>query len=145
MSIVAYIWPIALVVMANTVYQVCAKSMPGNINPLAALTVTYMTACLSSLFLYLALNRGGGSLLSEYTKLNWVPFVFGFSLVALEVGFIFAYKAGWQVSTASIVQAAFLAIALIFVGFILYHEPLSWNKIAGIVICIVGLIFINWK
>ena len=38
----AYIWPIALVVFSNVVYQICAKSMPRGINPLASLTVTYL-------------------------------------------------------------------------------------------------------
>ena len=142
---VAYIWPIALVVFANVMYQICAKSMPADINPLAALTVTYMVAFLSSGVLYFALNRGSANLIAEYGKLNWVPFVFGLVLVALEVGFIYAYKAGWQVNTAAIVQSAFLAVALIFVGLLLYHEPLSWNKLAGVGICIVGLVFINLK
>lgn len=142
---IAYIWPIALVVFANIMYQVCAKSMPVDINPLAALTVTYAVALLSSGILYFALNRSSANLIAEYGKLNWVPFVFGLVLVALEVGFIYAYKAGWQVNTASIVQSAFLAVALIFVGLLIYHEPLSWNKFAGVGICIVGLVFINLK
>ncbi len=142
---IAYIWPIALVVFANVMYQICAKSMPVDINPLAALTVTYMVAFLSSGILYFALGRGSANLLAEYSKLNWVPFVFGLVLVALEVGFIYAYKAGWQVNTAAIVQSAFLAVALIFVGLLIYHEPLSWNKLAGVAICIVGLVFINLK
>ena len=142
---IAYIWPIALVVFANVMYQICAKSMPVDINPLAALTVTYMVAFLSSGVLYFALNRGSANLIVEYSKLNWVPFVFGFVLVALEVGFIYAYKAGWQVNTAAIVQSAFLAVALIFVGLLLYHEPMTWNKLAGVGICIVGLVFINLK
>ncbi|MDO4869795.1 MAG: EamA family transporter [Bacillota bacterium] len=142
---IAYIWPIALVVFANVMYQVCAKSMPGDINPLAALTVTYMVALLSSGILYFALNRGSANLIAEYSKLNWVPFVFGLVLVGLEVGFIYAYKAGWQVNTAAIVQSAFLAVALIFVGFMIYHEPITWNKLIGVGICVVGLIFINMK
>ena len=142
---VAYIWPIALVVFANVMYQICAKSMPASINPLAALTVTYFIAMVSSGVLYFAINRGDANLLAEYGKLNWVPFVFGTVLVALEVGFIYAYKAGWQVNTASIVQSAFLAVALIFVGFLLYHEPLTWNKLVGIAVCVVGLVFINLK
>ena len=142
---IAYIWPIALVVFANVMYQICAKSMPVDINPLAALTVTYMVALLSSGILYFALYRGSANLIAEYSKLNWVPFVFGLVLVALEVGFIYAYKAGWQVNTAAIVQSAFLAVALIFVGLLIYHEPLSWNKLAGVGICIVGLVFINLK
>lgn len=142
---VAYIWPIALVVFANVMYQICAKSMPVAINPLAALTVTYAMAAFCSCGLYFALNRGSANLLAEYSKLNWVPFVFGLVLVGLEVGFIYAYKAGWQVNTAATVQSAFLAVALIIVGFLIYHEPMTWNKLVGVGICIVGLVFINMK
>lgn len=140
----SYIWPIALVVLSNVVYQICAKSVPEGMNPLASLTVTYLVGAVTSGILFFALNKDG-SLLREYGKLNWVPFVFGIALVGLEVGFIYAYKAGWQVSTASIVQSSFLAAALILVGFLLYGEALTWNKIAGIIICLIGLVFINYK
>ena len=64
-------------------------------------------------------------------------------IVGLEVGWIYAYKAGWQVSTGFIVQSAFLAAALLLVGYVLYHESLSWNKIVGVMICLIGLGFIN--
>ena len=82
-------------------------------------------------------------LLREYANLNWVPFVFGVALVGLEMGYIYAYKAGWPVSAAAIVQSSFLAVALLVAGFFLYHEPISLNKVAGIFICMVGLYFIN--
>ena len=140
----AYIWPLSLVIFSNIVYQICAKSMPKDLNPFASLTVTYLVAFLVSGILFFAL-RDDTTLLREYGKLNWVPFVFGLVLVGLETGFIFAYKAGWEVSTASIVQSSFLAVALIIVGFILYHETLTWNKLLGVGICLVGLVFINMK
>ncbi len=140
----AYVWPIALVVLANVMYQICAKSMPQEINPLAALTVTYLVAAISSAILFFALDRDA-NLLREYGKLNWVPFVFGIVLVGLEVGFLFAYKAGWQVSTVSIVQSAFLAVILIFVGFLFFHEALSWNKLVGVAVCLIGLFIINYR
>ena len=69
----------------------------------------------------------------------------GVVIVGLEVGWIYAYKAGWPVSTAFIVQSAFLAAALLAVGYILYHENLTWNKILGVIICLIGLVFINLK
>lgn len=139
-----YIWPIILAVLSNVFYHICAKSMPEGINPLASLTVTYLVGAVTSSILFCVLYKDT-SLIKEYSKLNWVPFVFGFSLVGLEVGFIYAYKAGWQVSTAAVVQSAFLAVALVFIGLLLYHEALTWNKLLGVVICLIGLVFINYN
>lgn len=144
LAVISYVWPILLVVLSNVAYQICAKSVPEGMDPLASLTVTYLVGTIFSGVLFFALHPGA-SLLREYGKLNWVPFVFGVVLVGLEVGFIYAYKAGWQVSTASIVQSAFLAVALLFVGLLLYHEALTWNKLFGTLICLVGLAFINCK
>ncbi|MEE0957958.1 MAG: EamA family transporter [Ruminococcus sp.] len=140
----SYVWPIALVVLSNVVYQICAKSMPDGLNPFAALTITYLVGALASAVLFFALGKQPNPL-KELSNLNWTPFVLGLVIVGLEVGFIYAYKAGWEVSTASLVQGVALAVILVFVGFLLYKEGLSWNKLVGIGICIVGLFFINYK
>lgn len=138
----SYIWPVALVITANVFYQICAKSVPHEIDPFASIIVTYLVGAAVSTLLYFVLGPGE-SLAKEFGKLNWAPFVLGFAIVGLEAGWIYAYKAGWQVSTGFIVQSAFLAIVLLFVGYFLYHEALTWNKILGIVICLIGLVFIN--
>ena len=127
---ISYVWPIALVVFSNTLYQICAKEVPAGINAFASLTVTY---------------RNGANLLQEYGRLNWAPFVLGLVILGLEAGWIYAYKAGWPVSTAFIVQSAILAGFLLAVGYALYREPLAWNKVAGVVICLIGLYVINYK
>ena len=139
-----FAWPIALVVLSNVVYQICTKSVPEGMDPFASLTVTYLIAAAASTVFYLALNRSG-SLAREMTKLNWAPIALGIVIIGLEVGFIYAYKAGWQISTVSVVQSAFLAVALIVVGRLIYHEALTWNKAIGVVICLIGLAFINLK
>lgn len=139
-----FIWPITLVVLCNVIYQICAKSVSGSVNPLASLTVTYMVGALCSAVLYFALSQHA-NLLREISKMNWASYFLGLVVVGLEVGFIYAYKAGWQVSTVSIVQSSFLAVLLMVVGTLLYHETLTWNKIIGVLICMIGLIFINWK
>lgn len=138
----SYIWPIALVVFANTLYQICAKSVPVQMHPLASLTVTYAVGAVVCAIMYYLLNPHG-NMIKEYTRLNWAPFVLGLVVVGLEVGFIYAYQAGWQVSTASIVQSAFLAVTLLFTGYFLYHEALTPSKLAGVLICLVGLYFLN--
>lgn len=139
-----YVWPIMLVVLSNVVYQICAKSVPSNVNPFASLTVTYIIGAICSAAMYFILDKQA-NIVKEVAKMNWAPYVLGLVVVGLEVGFIYAYKAGWQVSTASIVQSSFLAVALIFVGLLLYNEALTWNKLVGVVICLVGLVFINLK
>lgn len=138
----SYVWPMALVVLSNTLYQICAKSVPGGMNPFASLTVTYLIGAAASGLFYVALGDGTG-LLQEYAKLNWAPFVLGFVIVGLEVGWIYAYKAGWPVSTAFILQSAVLAGFLLAVGWFLYREPVTWNKVVGIVICLIGLYFLS--
>lgn len=136
------IWPIALVVLSNIVYQICAKGVPKDMDAMASMTITYIVGAVCSGIMFFVMNRHG-NLLQEYTKMNWAPIFLGVSVVGLEVGFIYAYKNGWAVSTASIVQSAFLAVALLFVGALLYHETINISKIIGVGFCLVGLFFLN--
>lgn len=138
----SYAWPIGLVVLSNVVYQICSKAMPQDMSPFVSLGITYVVAAIASLTAFFALGRQAG-LANELHKANWAPFVLGIVIVGLEVGFIFAYRAGWEVSVASVVQSSFLAVALLVVGHLLYGEALSPTKLLGIVICLVGLYFIN--
>jgi drug/metabolite transporter (DMT)-like permease len=140
----AYIWPVALVVLSNTIYQLCAKSVPEGMNPLASLTVTYLIGAVVSCVLYYILNRDA-NLLREIRLTNWAPVVLGIVIVGLEVGFIYAFRAGWQVSITQIVTSAMVAVILIFVGHLLYREAITWNKIVGIIVCLAGLVLINYR
>ncbi len=113
-------------------------------NPLASLTVTYLVGAVVSCAMYFILNRNA-NLLREIRLTNWAPIVLGIVIVGLEVGFIYAFRAGWQISMAQIVSSAVLAVILIFVGYLLYHEAITWNKIVGIIICLAGLVLINYR
>jgi drug/metabolite transporter (DMT)-like permease len=139
---ITYIFPVVLIIVSNIVYQICAKSVPASVNPLASLTVTYTVGAVASAVLYFLLNKNA-DLLREYQHLNWAPFVLGVVIVGLEAGFLYAYKAGWPVSTVTVVQSAFVAVALLVIGYFFYREQITWNKVVGILICLVGLGFIN--
>ena len=143
----SYLWPIGLVVISNIMYQICAKEVPTGMNAFASLTVTYVVAAISSVIFFFILggNSEGTGLMGEYSKINWAPFILGVAIVGLEVGWIFAYKAGWEVSTGFIVQSAVLAIFLLALGYFMYHEVLTWNKLVGVAVCLVGLVIINLK
>lgn len=87
--------------------------------------------------------RTGRLFLQEYTHLNWAPFVPGVALVGLEVGSIYMYRVGWNVNNGYMMQSICIMIALVFVGLLLYHETLTPRKIIGIIICLIGVVFIN--
>ncbi len=138
----SYIWPIALAILSNVLYHICAKTTPEGIHPFASLTATYLTGAVLSAILYYVLAPQA-NLVKECSRLNWAPFALGIVIVGLEGGWLYAYKAGWQVNTGFIVQSAFVSVLLLFVGYFLYHEALSWNKLLGTAICLLGLVFIN--
>ena len=138
----SYIWPIALAILSNVLYHICAKPTPEGVHPFASLTVTYLTGAVLSAVLYYVLAPQA-NLVKECSRLNWAPFALGIVIVGLEGGWLYAYKAGWQVNTGFIVQSAFVSVLLLFVGYFLYREALSWNKLLGTAICLLGLVFIN--
>ncbi len=141
-----YVWPVLLVVLSNTVYQICTKGVPENMNPFASLIITYLVGATVAFIMFLILGDSR-DILTELKKANWTSFVLGIVLVWLEVGFIYAYKAGWKVSAAKIVTSSILGVILIVVGYVGYKEAITWNKnkIVGVIICLAGLGLINLK
>jgi len=136
------VWPIALIVISNIFYNICSKETPPAIDPFASLTVTYFVGALVSLVLYYTLNKNG-NIIQELKNINWSGFVLGLAIVGLEAGSIYMYKAGWNISSGHIVHSIILSICLVFVGALIYHEIITLTKIAGILICMLGLYLIN--
>ena len=125
------IWPILIVILSNTFYNICMKSMPSDVNPFGALMVTYLVATVISaiIFVYMV---GPSNVSFELSKINLTSVILAIAIVGLEVGYVFVYRAGWAVNTASVVANIGLACVLIFVGYFLYKENVSLNQIAGI-------------
>ena len=139
---ISMIWPIALIVLSNIFYNICAKEMPAGINPFASLSVTYLVGALFSALLYFALNKDA-NLLQEYVHLNWTSFVLGLAVVGLEAGSIYMYKAGWEMSRGQLVYSILLALCLILIGVTVYHESLDTSRIIGVILCMAGLILLR--
>ena len=118
------------------------KSMPNDVNPFGALMVTYFVAAIISavIFTYVV---GPSNLSVEISKINWTSIILALVIVGLEVGYVFVYRTGWQISNASVVANIGLACVLLIVGYCLYKENVSFRQILGIFVCMVGLILIN--
>lgn len=137
------IWPILIVILSNTFYNVCMKSMPGDVNPFGALMLTYFVAAIISAIIFLFMVGPSNAVL-EISKINWTSIILAIAIVGLEVGYVFVYRVGWSVSIASVVANIGLACVLIVVGYFLYRENVSFNQILGIAVCMIGLILINF-
>ena len=138
----AMFWPILLIVGAELVYQICAKSTPAQIDPLASLTVTYLVGAVTSAVMYFLLHRGG-NLLREYSHINWSAIALGVAIVGLEVGSIYLYKVGWTVSTGPLVKNICVMVAMVLLGALAYREVITPTKLLGIIICLIGVVIIN--
>jgi drug/metabolite transporter (DMT)-like permease len=131
-----------LIVISNVFYNIAQKSTPQNANPMAALLVTYLTAISVTLVAFL-FTRSEKGFMQSFAALNWTSIVLGFAILGLELGFLLAYRAGWNISVGSLVANILLALMLIPVGILFYHESFNVYKVIGACFCIVGLILIN--
>lgn len=138
----SYALPIVLVVLSNVFYNISQKSTPSDVNPWISLLTTYMTAGLITIFLYLA-NRPTKPFMESMRQVNWTSFLLGFAIVGLELGYLLAYRVGWDISVGSVVANIILALLLIPIGVLFYQEGFGPTKMLGIVFCLVGLILIN--
>ena len=139
---ISLIFPMVLVVLANTMYNICTKLTPGDVDPFVTLIFTYVTATIVTIILFFVISRPE-NVAFEISKINWTSIVLGISIVGLETGYILIYRAGWKVSNASVVANICLACTLLIVGFVAYKENISLKQVLGIVICIVGLILVT--
>ena len=138
----SYLWPVGLIVFTNIIYNIATKSTPESANPYLSLVVTYFTGMVVTFLLYW-LSRPQASLVSNLRTLNWSSWQLGLAIVGLEVGYIYLYRAGWNISVGSLVCNILLAVALVLIGVLFYKEQLRLTQIAGIACCIIGLVLIN--
>lgn len=135
-------WPILVVVAANTIYNICAKSTPEAVQPFASLTVTYFVAAVLSAVMFFITSRNK-DIIAEFSNLNWTAFVFGCSIVGLEFGYIYVYRVGWKMGIGSLVANVVLACVLLILGMVLYKQNISFKQIIGFILCLGGIVLIS--
>ena len=103
------IWPLLIVVGANTIYNISTKSTPSDVNAFASLATSYFIAMLGSVVMFF-LTADSKNLLMEISKTNWSALALGIAIVGLEFGYICIYRAGWKIGVASLVVSYFSVV-----------------------------------
>ena len=135
------IWPLLIVVGANTIYNISTKSTPSDVNAFASLATSYFIAMLGSVVMFF-ITSDSKNLLVEVSKTNWSALALGIAIVGLEFGYICIYRAGWKIGVASLVANISLACVLLLIGLFVYKEVITLKQLLGMGICAVGLMLI---
>jgi drug/metabolite transporter (DMT)-like permease len=134
--------PLLLVVGGSLLYHVAAKSVPKTLEPFGALIGVYATALAASLIAYALARRGA---MPIHIAGLWHPTVaaVGIGALMIELGFLLTYRAAWPVSIASVMTNGLVAVLLIPVGAAIFGETISAVRVAGIVLCLLGISLIQ--
>jgi len=139
-----FYFSISLAIASSALYHFSQKGTPANANPAVAISVTYVVAFLLTLSLLLFLPAKKG-ILAEVRQLNWASYLLAFSIVGLEVGFLLVYRAGWNIGIAAVLVNVVASLILVPVAIFVFKEELSLLNIIGILVCLAGLVMLNWK
>lgn len=129
---------IALVVLGNVVYHLGQRAIPRDANPVVATLAAYLVAIVATLATIPLLARGT-PLTTAWRVLNWSTVLVGTGIVAVEIGFLIAYRSGWTLGNASLVANATVAVALLGLGVLVFREPVSLTRLSGVGLCLAGL------
>lgn len=106
------------------------------------MSIYYMVAAAVSLALFFLTSKNK-NFLQELKKINWATFSLALGCTGIDFGYILAFRAGWDISFASLVCNILIAVSLIFVGLIFYHEIINKKHVAGILLCFIGFVLIT--
>lgn len=137
------IFSASLAILASVLYHIFQKSTPADVNPALTLFVTYSTAAVATLGLFIFYPLGNPVV--AFSKLNWVSYVLGISIVGLELGILLAYRFGWQISLLGVVVHIAAALLLLPIGLLLFREKVTSINLLGIALCILGLVLVNFR
>jgi multidrug transporter EmrE-like cation transporter len=135
---ISFIVPLLTVVVGQVAYQLAQKSVDMSVNPLATLTFVYLIGLISCLTLgFFADNpiRLGDARLA----CSWQTWLLGTSIVAIELGYLQAYRNGWRIGAAFAVAATLTTITLAAIGALWFAETLSARRSIGLVLGTFGL------
>ena len=138
-------WPLFLIIGSNLVYQSSSRCASKDAQPFAALAVVYTIAAIGSLLFFAITGRGSGNLLTNIRALNWANYLLGLAIIGLEGGFLYLYRNGWSVSVGPICSYCGVAIGLLILGALCFHEHITLKQILGTILCLGGIALISLK
>ena len=143
-SMFLFYFSITLAIASSALYHFVAKSTPSNVNFTVSLLVTYAVAFVITLlgFFFFPVTNG---IVSELKQLNWASIGLAIAVVGIEFGFLLTYRSGWNLGIAAVLVNVVASLILVPVAILVFKDKISWVNIMGILVCLAGLVMLNWK
>lgn len=135
---------ITLAIASSALYHFSAKSTPANVNFPISLLVTYAVA-LAIVFVTTLFFPTKIGFMAELKQLNWASFLLAVAIVGIEFGFLLVYRSGWNLGIAAVLVNVVASLILVPVAIFVFKDKLNWVNIVGILVCLAGLVMLNWK
>lgn len=139
-----FYFSITLAIASSAFYHFVAKSTPHHVNFTVSLLVTYAVAFIVTLFTFYFFPATKG-VAAELKQLNWASIGLAVAIVGIEFGFLLVYRSGWNLGIAAVLVNVVASLILVPVAIFVFKDKLTWINIAGIFVCLIGLLMLNWK
>jgi multidrug transporter EmrE-like cation transporter len=139
-----FYFSITLAIASSALYHFTQKQIPSGANPAVSVIVTYVVS-LALCFVLLFFLPPENGFRAALKQLNWASYLLALSLVGLEVGFLLVYRAGWNIGLAAVLTNVVASLILVPVSILVFKDKLSPVNMIGILVCLAGLVMLNWK
>ena len=139
-----FYFSITLAICSSAFYHFTAKSTPSNVNFTVSLLVTYAVALVVTLIGFFFFPAKNG-ITAELKQLNWASIGLAIAIVGIEFGFLLTYRSGWNLGIAAVLVNVVASLILVPVAIFVFKDKLNWVNVAGILVCLAGLVMLNWK
>jgi drug/metabolite transporter (DMT)-like permease len=139
-----FYFSIALAIASSALYHFVAKSTPSHVNFTVSLLVTYAVAFVVTLIGFFFFPATNG-IPAEIKQLNWASIGLAIAVVGIEFGFLLTYRSGWNLGIAAVLVNVVASLILVPVAIFVFKDKISWVNILGILVCLAGLVMLNWR
>jgi multidrug transporter EmrE-like cation transporter len=133
-----------LAIVCTVGYHLVLKVTPAGANPLLSLMITYaLVTLLLGAILVVAPSGSGFEWRHELRQVNWTALALAAVIVGLDLGFLFLYRSGFEISLGALITQSAAAMLLLAIGVAVFKEKLSMANVAGLALCLAGLWLVN--
>jgi drug/metabolite transporter (DMT)-like permease len=132
-----YVWSMALAITGQVAYHLAQKAIPRSAQPFFVLAIAYALASLVSLAIILL--AGKPPRVADFGQLLcWPVVLLALSVVAIEVGYLLAYRSGWTLGIAFAFSSTSTVVLLGITAVLWFGDSLTFGRAMGLLLALAG-------